>query len=61
MSRSLTDHANDGRRAGGAGELNWFFDPGFHGAVSFTVELRAVDLNGNVGPATTLTITDARA
>lgn len=40
------------------GEVNYRFDSSFHGAVSFTVEIRAVDLNGNVGPATTVTITD---
>lgn len=40
------------------GEFNWRFDPSYRGAFSFDVEIRAIDLNGNVGPATVLTISD---
>jgi len=46
------------RRAGWGGELYWRFDGDYGGAFSFDVEIRAVDLNGNVGPATVVTISD---
>lgn len=40
------------------GEVNWRFDSSYRGSFSFDVSIRAVDLNGNVGPATTLTVAD---
>ena len=45
-------------RVSGWGEFNWRFDGEYRGAFSFDVEIRAVDLNGNVGPATVVTISD---
>lgn len=47
-----------GDRLVGYGEVNWRYDSSFDGKFSFDVEIRAVDLNGNVGPATVVTITD---
>ncbi len=45
-------------RIAGYGQVNWRFDSSFHGSFSFDVEIRAVDLNGNLGPASVITITD---
>jgi len=47
-----------GDRISSNGDFNWRFDSSFHGSFSFDVEIRAVDLNGNVGAATTVTIKD---
>jgi hypothetical protein len=48
----------DDRRPWAGDELSWRFAGDYRGAFQFDVEVRAVDLNGNVGPATVLTISD---
>jgi len=47
-----------GDRISSYGQFNWRFDPDYDGAFSFDVEIRAVDLNGNLGPATIVTLAD---
>lgn len=47
-----------GDRLVGRNDLTWSYDSSYDGKFSFDVEIRAVDLNGNVGPATIVTITD---
>jgi len=47
-----------GDRIASYGQVNWRFDSAYHGSFSFDVEIRAVDLNGNVGPATIVRLTD---
>lgn len=48
----------DDDRVSDYGSIYWRFDSAYRGRISFDVEVRAVDLNGNVGPATVITIED---
>jgi MYXO-CTERM domain-containing protein len=45
----------------GGGDLYFYFEYGDRSGFNFALEIRAVDLNGNLGPPTTITIGEDQA